>query len=87
MPSNRPCEPATWRMWDPDKLAELLGEEARRAWEELDRLRKLLEEAGYVTGGDKVELTARGIRRIGQKALQEVLRPHEEGPDRRPPVG
>ena len=58
---------------DPDKLAELLGEEARRAWEELDRLRKLLEEAGYVTGGDKVELTARGIRRIGQKALQEVF--------------
>ena len=58
---------------DPDKLAELLGDEARRAWEELDRLRKLLEEAGYVTGDDKMELTARGIRRIGQKALQEVF--------------
>ena len=27
---------------DPEKLAELLGEDARRAWEELDRLRKLL---------------------------------------------
>ena len=58
---------------DPDKLAELLGEEARRAWEELDRLRKLLEEAGYITGGDRTELTARGIRRIGQKALKEVF--------------
>ena len=58
---------------DPDKLAELLGEEARRNWEELDRLRKLLEEAGYVTGDDKMELTARGIRRIGQKALKEVF--------------
>jgi len=58
---------------DPDKLAELLGDEARRAWQELDRLRKLLEEAGYVTGDDKMELTARGIRRIGQKALQEVF--------------
>ena len=58
---------------DPDKLAELLGEEARRAWEELDRLRQLLKDAGYVTGYDNMELTARGIRRIGQKALQEVF--------------
>ena len=58
---------------DPDKLAELLGEEARRAWEELDRLRQLLQEAGYVTGDDGLELTARGVRRIGQKALREVF--------------
>jgi uncharacterized protein with von Willebrand factor type A (vWA) domain len=58
---------------DPDKLAELLGDEARRAWEELDRLRKLLQDAGYVTADDKMDLTARGIRRIGQKALKEVF--------------
>ena len=58
---------------DPEKLAELLGEEARRAWEELDRLRKLLQEAGYVTDDGKMDLTARGIRRIGQKALREVF--------------
>ena len=58
---------------DPDKLAELLGEEARRAWEELDRLRKLLQEAGYITNDEKMDLTARGMRRIGQKALKEVF--------------
>ena len=58
---------------DPDQLAEHLGEEARRAWEQMDRLRQLLKEAGYVTGDDKLELTARGIRRIGQKALKEVF--------------
>jgi uncharacterized protein with von Willebrand factor type A (vWA) domain len=58
---------------DPDKLAELLGEEARQAWEQMDRLRQLLKEAGYVTGDDNLELTARGIRRIGQKALKEVF--------------
>ena len=58
---------------DPDKLAELLGEDARRTWEELERLRRLLEEAGYVTGDDRTELTARGIRRIGLKALKEVF--------------
>ena len=58
---------------DPEQLAELLGEEARRAWEELDRLRQLLQDAGYVTNDGKMDLTARGIRRIGQKALREVF--------------
>jgi uncharacterized protein with von Willebrand factor type A (vWA) domain len=58
---------------DPEKLAELLGEDARRTWEELDRLRQLLQEAGYVTADEKMDLTARGIRRIGQKALREVF--------------
>jgi uncharacterized protein with von Willebrand factor type A (vWA) domain len=58
---------------DPDKLAELLGDEARRIYDELDRLRKMLQESGYVTGDDKMDLTARGIRRIGQKALKEVF--------------
>jgi uncharacterized protein with von Willebrand factor type A (vWA) domain len=58
---------------DPEKLAELMGDEARRTWEQLDRLRQLLKDAGYVTGDDQLELTARGIRRIGQKALREVF--------------
>jgi uncharacterized protein with von Willebrand factor type A (vWA) domain len=58
---------------DPDKLAELLGDEARRIYDELDRLRKMLQDSGYVTGDDKMDLTARGIRRIGQKALKEVF--------------
>ena len=58
---------------DPDKLAELLGEEARQTWEQLDKLRQILKESGYITGDDNLELTARGIRRIGQKALKEVF--------------
>ena len=58
---------------DPEQLARLLGDEARRTWEQLDRLRQLLREAGYVTGDDELELTARGIRRVGQKALREVF--------------
>ena len=58
---------------DPEQLAELLGEDARRAWEELDRLRQLLKDAGYITGDDDLRLTARGIRRIGQKAMREVF--------------
>ena len=58
---------------DPDKLAELLGDDARRIYDELDRLRKMLQESGYVTDNEKMDLTARGIRRIGQKALKEVF--------------
>ena len=39
----------------------------------MDRLRQLLKDAGYVTGDDELKLTARGIRRIGQKAMREVF--------------
>ena len=39
----------------------------------MERLQQLLKEAGYITGEDGLELTARGIRRIGQKALKEVF--------------
>ena len=58
---------------DPNKLAEQLGEEARRTWESLQRLNEILEEAGYIKGDDKLELTPRGIRKIGHKALSEMF--------------
>ena len=59
---------------DLDRIEELLGEEARRAVEELKRVTEMLEQAGYIRHqGKKLELTPRGIRRIGQKALREVF--------------
>ena len=58
---------------DPDRLAELLGDDARRTWEQLQKLMEMLQEAGYVTDSDRPELTPRAIRRIGQKALKEVF--------------
>ena len=58
---------------DPDTLAELLGEEARRTWEQLQRLLEMLKEAGYINDTGKPELTPRAIRKIGQKALKEVF--------------
>ena len=58
---------------DPERLAELLGEEARRTWEQLQHLMQMLREAGYIKEGEKPELTPRGMRRIAQKALQEVF--------------
>ena len=58
---------------DPDQLAELLGEDARRNWEQLQRLIDMLREQGYIKGADEPELTPKAIRRIGQKALKEVF--------------
>ncbi len=58
---------------DPDRLAELLGEDAKRVWEQLNQLRQMLKDAGYLSNDDRMELTARGIRRIGQNALREIF--------------
>ena len=59
---------------DPAQVEELLGEDSRRNLEQLQELTKMLEEAGYVTRkGDKLELTPKGIRKIGQKALRDVF--------------
>ena len=59
---------------DLDKVEELLGEEARRAVEQLKSVTEMLEQAGYIKRkGPKLELTPRGIRKIGQKALREVF--------------
>ena len=59
---------------DLDKVEELLGKDARRAAEGLQRMVQMLEEAGYLQrNGEKLELTPRGIRKIGQKALSEVF--------------
>ena len=59
---------------DLDKAEALLGEEARRQLEQLQRIIKQLEEAGYLKReGDRLELTPRGIRKLAQQALKEVF--------------
>ena len=59
---------------DEAKLRELLGEEALRSWEELKKMMKRLEEAGYLRRrGDRLELTPMGIRKIGQKAIRDIF--------------
>jgi uncharacterized protein with von Willebrand factor type A (vWA) domain len=59
---------------DPDKLRNLVGDEEAQALEELQQLMKQLEEEGLIRrDGDRYELTARGIRRIGQKALEDIF--------------
>ena len=59
---------------DGDLARELMGDEAA---DDLDRLRnitKLLEEAGFIRWENgKFELTPRGMRKIGQKALEDIF--------------
>ena len=58
---------------DPEKLRELLGEEAHETLEQLRQFLEILEEAGYVRRrGNTWELTPRGTRKLGQKALGEI---------------
>ena len=58
---------------NPDLVEELMGEEARKNLEEMQELMKVLEEAGYARkDGNKWELTPRGSRTLGQKALGEI---------------
>ena len=59
---------------DRDRVAELLGEEAARDLDALEELSRQLERAGYLTRrGERLELTPRGSRRIGQKVLDDLF--------------
>jgi uncharacterized protein with von Willebrand factor type A (vWA) domain len=59
---------------DRDDVRELLGPESARDLEALDELARQLEEAGYLTrNGERLELTPRGSRRIGQKVLDDLF--------------
>ncbi|PZC48461.1 MAG: Uncharacterized protein DK306_000909 [Chloroflexi bacterium] len=58
---------------DADKLEELLGPESRETLDQLRELLKILEDAGYIRKkGNSWELTPRGNRKIGERALSEI---------------
>jgi len=58
---------------DTDKLEDLLGPEAKETIDELRQFLEILEEAGYIRRkGQSWELTPRGTRKIGQRALVEI---------------
>jgi uncharacterized protein with von Willebrand factor type A (vWA) domain len=67
-------EPGQLANLDRDEVRRLLGEEAGRDLEALDDLADQLERAGYLSRrGDRLELTPRGSRRIGQKVLDDLF--------------
>ncbi len=59
---------------DRDLLEQMLGPDAAENLDGLNDLLKALEEAGYIRakGNNRFELTPRGSRMIGQKALGEI---------------
>jgi uncharacterized protein with von Willebrand factor type A (vWA) domain len=66
--------PADLAALDRDRLADLAGEETARDVEALQRLAETLERAGYLTrDGERLELTPRGSRRIGQQVLDDLF--------------
>src|SRR5260370_18238188 len=55
------------------QLQQLLGPDARQAADQMSELAAQLEKKGYVQRGKRgMELTPRGMRRIGQKALRDL---------------
>jgi uncharacterized protein with von Willebrand factor type A (vWA) domain len=67
-------EPGDLAGLDRDATRELLGPESARDLEVLDELARQLERAGYLTRrGERLELTPRGSRRIGQKVLDDLF--------------
>ena len=60
---------------DGDAVRDLLGEESFQALEELRTLAERLQDAGQIRLNEEgqFELTPRGVRRIGQRALGEIF--------------
>jgi uncharacterized protein with von Willebrand factor type A (vWA) domain len=59
---------------DDSKIRDLLGDDFHQDLDQLRQITKMLEDAGYIQQGRHGhELTPRGIRKIGQKALTDIF--------------
>jgi uncharacterized protein with von Willebrand factor type A (vWA) domain len=57
-----------------DLMQELLGREAEATLEEFRRIARMLEEQGLARrDGNDISLTAKGMRRLGERALQDLF--------------
>ena len=71
---RRAQDPASLEKIDPAQVEKLLGERAAEDLKRLSELTKKLEEAGYLEQvGDRLQLTARAIRKIADKALRDIF--------------
>ena len=67
-------DPGAVAALDLDEVRDLLDQESAQDVEALQRIARLLEEAGYAQRhGDRLELTPRGTRRIGQRVLDQLF--------------
>jgi uncharacterized protein with von Willebrand factor type A (vWA) domain len=66
--------PAALGEVDLDEVSRLVGEDVARSIDRLGRLAKELEEAGLIENkGGRTELTPKGVRRLGQRALSDLF--------------
>jgi uncharacterized protein with von Willebrand factor type A (vWA) domain len=66
--------PAALSEIDLDQVRNHMGEDAARALDRLAKLSKSLADEGYISQqGGRTELTPRGARRLGQKALSDLF--------------
>jgi len=69
-----PSSPAALAEVDMEQVRRLLGEDAARSLERVSELNKMLEDAGLVRNKEgQLELTPRGLRRLGQQALGDLF--------------
>jgi uncharacterized protein with von Willebrand factor type A (vWA) domain len=66
--------PAALAEADMDKVRDLMGDDAARSLERLAELTKMLEQAGLIEQKEgRLEMTPKGLRRIGSNALRELF--------------
>jgi uncharacterized protein with von Willebrand factor type A (vWA) domain len=59
---------------DLDRARQLLGDEAARSFEQLAKLTRQMKEAGLIDQREgRLEITPRGLRKIGQNALSDLF--------------
>jgi len=59
---------------DDQKIRDLLGDEFQNDLDQLRQMTKILEDAGYIQKTRKgFEMTPRGVRKVGQKALTDIF--------------
>lgn len=59
---------------DAQQIQDLLGEQSYQLWNQIKAIPRLLEVQGYIEKlGAKYELTPKGMRKIGQRALQDIF--------------
>jgi uncharacterized protein with von Willebrand factor type A (vWA) domain len=59
---------------DIERARELIGDDAARSLEELGRLTRMLQDAGLIDQREgRLELTPKGLRRIGRNALHDLF--------------
>jgi uncharacterized protein with von Willebrand factor type A (vWA) domain len=66
--------PAALAEADLDRVRELLGEDSAKSLEKLSQLTQMMKDAGLIDQSEgRLQLTPRGIRQLGAKALQDLF--------------